>query len=416
MIPYEECVEEFWRTTKWDKEEKTSVKTNKTENIKATDKKMKDCGTMKENIWETVSPESQKKLTCISNAITSCTPAKIAFKNSEMGDVTYMIYKKNTTSCAIWFSTNEWRSQCDIPLSTIKDLKKYWEEEDMSDFIITPIAMLIMFREWTNTVTGEKFTLTCRDYDSDNKKDTTHWSEWEWSACTIGSQTRKVECLSDGKKVDEKKCARVIQPSTYQKCTNESNLGDIGLSKNNLYGPWVASTQSEIVMIWDLVQFTSDRGWEYVYSCGKDGIRSTNPLHPDSEKLWTFYCTYSSVGKKMVTISYQWKVVASKTFIVKEKVEQSTIKIDQKKYKCVDTDWGLDYSKKWSVTGIWDTYVWDVSDPMYTDTHTDMCLNNYGTINGLPIWLLEHSCNSQGRKTSIDYTCPKWCKDGACIK
>jgi len=47
----------------------------------------------------------------------------------------------------------------------------------MSDFIITPIAMLVMFREGFNTETGEKITLTCRDYNSDGKKDTTGWSE-----------------------------------------------------------------------------------------------------------------------------------------------------------------------------------------------------------------------------------------------
>lgn len=416
MLPYEECIEKLWIIRDTNKEISWKVETTKKTEKKEVIEKIKDCGIMKEDIWEIVSPESQKKLLCISDAITSCAPAKIAFKNSGMDDVTYVVYKKNIESCAIWFSTNEGSSQCDIPFSTIKDLKKYWEEEDMSDFIITPIAMLIMFREGTDAITGEKIVLKCRDYGPDNKKDTTSWSEWKWSTCTNGSQTRKVECQSDGKKVDEKKCARVIQPSTYQKCTNESDLGDIGLSKNKLYGPWVALTQSEIVTIWDLVQFTSDRGWEYVYSCGKDATRSTNPLHPDSEKLWTFYCTYSSVGKKMVTISHQWKVVASNTFIVKEKIEKPTTKPEQKKYKCTETDEWLDYEKKWSVTGIWDFYTGDLSDPTLMSTHTDMCLNNYGTTNGLPIWLLEYSCDSHGRKTSTDYLCSKWCKEGACIK
>jgi len=55
---------------------------------------------MDQDIGE-VTKESQKKLACISKAITSCSPAKITFKNSEMDDVTYIVYKKNTTSCAI---------------------------------------------------------------------------------------------------------------------------------------------------------------------------------------------------------------------------------------------------------------------------------------------------------------------------
>lgn len=314
MILYEECVEKLWlletdKKISWEVDTTKKAEKKEERNQAKTDEKIKDCGLIEQDIME-VTKESQKKLACISKAITSCSPAKITFKNSEMDDVTYIVYKKNTTSCAIWFSTNEWSSQCDIPFNIIKDLKKYGEEEGMSDFIITPIAMLVMFREAFNTETGEKITLTCRDYNSDGKKDTTGWSEWEWSDCTNGSQTRKVECLSNEKKVDEKKCARVIQPSTYQKCV------DITSSKNT------------------------------------------------------------------------------------EKDSSNSI--------CKDTDWGRNIY----IYGIAESkYEWNSREDQCYDSKTDKVWISWDSI-------FEAFCDEKqyGGNISLLHSCPKWCKDGACIK
>jgi len=120
-----------------------------------------------------------------------------------------------------------------------------------------------------------------------------------------------------------------------------------------------------------------------------------------------------SDGKKVADNKCVWKK-PSTSKICKDSASSSNSNKTTTS-KCTDSDDGLDYTKKWSVTGIWDFYTGDLNDPTLNTTHTDMCLNNYGTTNGLPIWLLEYSCDSDGRKTSTDYMCQNGCTEGACV-
>lgn len=52
------------------------------------------------------------------------------------------------------------------------------------------------------------------------------WSEWEWSTCSNGKQTRKVECLSNGKKVADSKCE-------WQKPVTTKTCAEIAKSTSN---------------------------------------------------------------------------------------------------------------------------------------------------------------------------------------
>ncbi len=307
LIPYEDCQISLWVV-------KESDKTTSTKEIS----KVTDCGTITEKEFNADKRTNAvtKKLTCFSTSVLDCSPATINL-NISNSKSTYQVYSKDWLNCPISLKQDNNTRKCNIPVQQISDLEKYAKtaKEPIENLII-PISLLISFWSWITTDTGEKIEISCKDINADNAK----WFEWKWSTCSSGTQIRKVECQSGGKKVDDNKCFWV-KPST----------------SNSL-------------------------------AC-KDSSTSL-----------------TATPKKTTT------------------------------YKCTDTDSGLDYTKKWSVTGIWDFYTGDLSDPKLITTHTDMCLNNYGTTNGLPIWLLEYSCDSDGRKTSTDYMCPNGCKDGACVK
>ncbi len=64
-----------------------------------------------------------------------------------------------------------------------------------------------------------------------------------------------------------------------------------------IWGPTVASSQTNIVKVGDVAQFTSTRGGSYVYDCGTGGTLSGQTDHG------TFNCTYSSAGSKIVKIT-----------------------------------------------------------------------------------------------------------------
>ncbi|HLC92115.1 MAG TPA: hypothetical protein VJH23_00210 [archaeon] len=83
---------------------------------------------------------------------------------------------------------------------------------------------------------------------------------------------------------------------------------------------------------------------------------------------------------------------------------------------CTDSDGGKSYFMQGTTTGIWDFYTGDLSDPALSSAHTDLCLYNYGEVNGNPAAVDEYYCNSSGRKSEETYLCPKGCVDGACIK
>lgn len=410
ILPYEECMKKLWileiditteKVTSFDtKENKKSSQEKKS----IDNKSAKDCGSVSLNAFMDIerTADEIKNLTCFSRSILDCSSATLEMVTPDDGTFTYQVYSKKQSYCTMSISVDIYMKKCNIPRKIVSQYYEYQkkEKEPLAN-LITPIIGLLSFED-----SGEWEMAMCQETNANSIK----WSEWEWSLCSNGKQKRTVECQSSGNKVSDTRCEWEKPPIAKAcKTSQESDSKNAEwFAKNNLYGPWVAATQSYIVNIGDLVQFTSDKWWEYIYSCGKDGKKTVNELNSEGEKLWTFYCIYTSVGDKIVTISYKWKVISSKTFIVKEKIEQSTTKSEQKKYKCVETDEGLDYNKKWSVTGIWDFYTGDLSDPLLISTHSDICI--YGW------WVLEYSCDVQGKKTSTNYACPDGCKDWACIK
>jgi hypothetical protein len=84
-----------------------------------------------------------------------------------------------------------------------------------------------------------------------------------------------------------------------------------------MWGPWVVAKQSANVYIGDMVQFTSTRGdTSFSYSCGTDGMQVSSVLNPTGISQGTFYCTYTTAGPKVVSISQSGKVLVSKTIEV----------------------------------------------------------------------------------------------------
>ncbi len=68
--------------------------------------------------------------------------------------------------------------------------------------------------------------------DLPKTKHTAKWSEWEWSACSNGKQTRIVECQSNGKKVEDAKCTWK-KPDTSKTCPkSEKNTETAGKIKD----------------------------------------------------------------------------------------------------------------------------------------------------------------------------------------
>ena len=82
---------------------------------------------------------------------------------------------------------------------------------------------------------------------------------------------------------------------------------------------------------------------------------------------------------------------------------------------CKDSDGGKNIYVKGKTTGIWDFYTGEITPDMIS-THEDLCLTNYGYVNGLPKVVSEYYCDSNGRKADQEYNCTYGCADGACKK
>ena len=84
-----------------------------------------------------------------------------------------------------------------------------------------------------------------------------------------------------------------------------------------VWGPWVVAKQSSSVYVGDMAQFISTRSDMILsYSCGIDGAQVSSTLNSTAFSQGTFYCTYSSAGPKVVSISQNGKVLVSKTIEV----------------------------------------------------------------------------------------------------
>jgi hypothetical protein len=127
------------------------------------------------------------------------------------------------------------------------------------------------------------------------------------------------------------------------------------------------------------------------YSGGpKNGILNEVYCEDGLVKAKTVYCDYGCVGG-----AYEGACSKLKT------------------ETCTDSDSGLDYYTKGTVSGI----QCDASGNCEDKTYTDICLNdvNDPMINKPSNYVSEMYCDGAKTESKI-YSCPNGCKDGACIK